>query len=69
MNLNSLAITIVGGVVAVADLVCITILLSAGIAVPAEMWGLLATGGGAATIGAAVATGAAIASKDTTHAP
>lgn len=61
MNVNSLAITIVGGLVAVVDLVCITVLLSAGVAIPAEMWGLLATGGGAATLGAAVATGAAIA--------
>ena len=61
MNLYSLAIAIIGGVISIVDLVCITILLSSGVVVPSEMWALLGSGGGAAVVGGAVATGAAIA--------
>jgi hypothetical protein len=62
VNVYSLAVLLVGGVVAIVDLICITILLSQGVAIPAEMWGLLGSSGGAAVVGGAVATGAAIAS-------
>jgi hypothetical protein len=61
VNVYSLAVLLVGGVVAIVDLVCITILLSQGVPIPAEMWGLLGSSGGAAVVGGAVATGAAIA--------
>lgn len=63
-NVNSLAITIVAGVLALGSLISATVLLSAGIAVPDAIWGLLATSSGAAVLGGAVTQGASIAGKE-----
>ncbi|MDZ4249269.1 MAG: hypothetical protein U0990_04175 [Candidatus Nanopelagicales bacterium] len=62
-GINSLAITIVAGVISVVSLVAITALLLSGIAVPSEFWGLLGTSSGAAVLGGAVSQGAAIATN------
>lgn len=61
MNINSLAITIVAGLLALGSLASSTALLLAGQSVPAEIWGLLATSSGAAVLGGAVTQGASIA--------
>lgn len=61
MTLNTLAITITSGLIAVVTLVCVTVLLVSGVSVPAEFYALLGTSAGGAGLGAAVATGAAIA--------
>ena len=64
MNLQSLAITLVAGVLALGSLISITALLLGGIDVPAEFYALLATSSGAAVLGGAVSQGASIARKD-----
>lgn len=60
-NVQSLAITIVAGAIAVVSVICITVLLVSGVAVPAEFWGILGTSSGAAVLGGAVSQGASIA--------
>ena len=67
MNINGLAITIVAGIIAVVALVAITVLLTSGIEVPDEFWGLLATSSGAAVLGGAVTQGASIARYSRDH--
>jgi len=63
-GINSLAITITAGVLALASLVSVTVLLVSSIAVPSEIWAVLASSTGAAVLGGAVAQGASLASKD-----
>lgn len=64
MNINSLAITIVAGVLALGSLVSVTVLLVSGVEVPDAIYGLLATSSGAAVLGGAVTQGASIAGKE-----
>jgi hypothetical protein len=64
MNINSLAITIVAGVLALGSLASVTVLLVSGIDVPGEIFALLATSSGAAVLGGAVTQGASIAGKE-----
>lgn len=59
----SLATVIVGGLLAIVTLVCITVLLVNDVSVPAEFYGLLGTAAAGAGFGAAFAQGASIASK------
>lgn len=64
---NGLAITLVGGVFALATLICVTALIISGKDVPAEFWGLLGTSSGAAVLGGAVSQGASLARRDSNN--
>lgn len=63
MNLQGLAVTIIGGIISTVTVIAITVLLATGVEVPSEFWGLLATSSGAAVLGGAYAQGASTATK------
>lgn len=63
--MNALAITLVGGVLALASLVSVTVLILGGHSVPDQIWALLASSSGAAVLGGAVSQGATLSGKGT----
>lgn len=65
--MRGLAITLVGGIVAVATVICVTVLIVYDKAIPAEMWALLGSSSTAAFLGGAVSQGAQLANPGTPH--
>lgn len=56
---RALAIILVAGVLALVDVICITVLLVSGVDVPGQFWDLLTGASGAAVLGGAFTQGAA----------